>query len=154
MAFHVKKDTLVNAPRQFVWNWMMNDETQWRKPFVTNVEKISAGSGPEGEIGAEYRNRLMVFLIPTHPVNRVTAYEPPHLVSWDTISGDELIGLKDSSYVLEEIGAQTRVTLDFTYTGLFTRLPFRPLTRRSTELTVALMLRNIKKGAEQAYSAP
>lgn len=150
MTFRIVKQVTVAAPVEQVWQWMMEDETEWRKPFVTNVEKVADGTGEHGEIGAEYRNTALFLLVPTYPVNRVTVYDPPHRVTWDTISGGGLIGQKNSSYILEPLNGGTRVTFDFTYDGVLARMPFRPMTKLSVDGVLSIMQRRIKKGVEEA----
>ncbi|MDX1664406.1 MAG: SRPBCC family protein [Candidatus Promineifilaceae bacterium] len=147
MAIHVRESREMEAPIEEVWSWMLHNETVWRAPFVQDVQKVQEGSGPHGEIGALYETKTKYLVIPSRSVQKITAYDPPRLISWDTIEGGGMIPQKESSYILEEAGeGRTRVILDFTYDTKGIARVMEPVMRGGMSNTLQMLLGNIEKG--------
>ena len=147
MAIHVRESREINAPIEQVWRWMLDNETVWRAPFVKDVQMVTEGEGPHGQIGALYETKTKYLVVPSRSVQKITAYDPPHRISWDTIEGGGMIPQKDSSYLLEETDeGTTRVTLDFTYDTKGLARVLEPVMRGGMRGTVQLLLENIEKG--------
>ena len=150
MAIHVRDSVEVDLPIEEAWRWILENETAWRAPIVQEVKKVEEGSGPHGEVGAVYEAKTQYLVIPSRSLQKITAYDPPHRVTWDTIEGGGLIPQKDSSYILEEAGeGQTRVILDFTYDTRGIARMAEPLLRPGIKSAVTMLLGNIKKGVEE-----
>lgn len=149
MAIHVRESVEVNAPIEQVWQWILENETVWRAPIVKEVRKVRAGNGPHEEVGALYETKTRYLVIPSRSVQKITAYEPPRRVTWDTVDGGGLIPQKESSYLLEEAGeGRTRVILDFTYDTRGIARLLEPLMGSGMESTLGMLLGNIKEGVE------
>lgn len=147
MAIHVRESREIGAPIERVWRWILENETVWRAPIVREVRKVKEGQGAHGEVGALYETKTRYLLFPSRSVQQITAYDPPHRVTWDTIEGGGLIPQKDSSYILEEAGeGRTRVTLDFTYDTQGIARLLEPLLRPGMGPTLKMLLGNIEKG--------
>ena len=147
MAIHVRESREIAAPIEEVWRWMLDNETVWRAPIVKKVTKVQEGTGEYGELGALYETKTQYLVIPSRSVQKITAYDPPHLVSWDTIEGGGMIPQKDSSYILEETGdGRTRVILDFTYDTKGIARLMEPVMRGGMSSTLQMLLANIEKG--------
>ena len=149
MAIHVRDSIEVDAPIERVWRWVLENETVWRAPIVREVRKVRGGNGPHEEIGAHYETKTRYLFVPSRSVQEITAYDPPHRVTWDTIDGGGLIPQKDSSYLLEEAGeGRTRVILDFTYDTRGVARLMEPLMSPTMKSTLGMLLGNIKAGVE------
>ena len=149
MAVHVRDNIEVDARIERVWEWMLNNETVWRAPIVREVKKVREGNGQHEEVGALYQTKTRYLFVPSRSVQEITAYDPPHRVSWNTIEGGGLIPQKDSSYLLEEAGQErTRVILDFTYDTRGVARLMEPLLAPGMERTLGMLLENIKEGVE------
>lgn len=147
MALHVRESREVAAPIERVWRWILENETEWRAPIVKEVEKVAEGEGPHGEIGALYETETRYLVFPSRSLQKITDYDPPHRVTWDTIEGGGLIPQTDSSYLLEEAGAgRTRVTLDFTYDTRGIARWLEPLLRPGMQSAVGMLLKKIEAG--------
>lgn len=105
MAIQVRESREVEAPIDRVWRWILDNETVWRAPIVKEVQKVEEGEGPHGEIGALYETKTRYLIVPSRSLQKITDYDPPHRVTWDTIEGGGVIPQKNSSYLLEEAGA-------------------------------------------------
>lgn len=147
MAIHVRESREIGEPIERVWRWMLDNETVWRAPVVKKVQKIEEGKGPQGEVGALYETKTRYLFVSSRSVQKITAYEPPHRVTWDTIEGGGLIPQKNSSYLLEEVEeGRMRVTLDFTYDTQGVARWLEPLLRPGMNSTLNMLLSNIKEG--------
>lgn len=147
MAIHVRESIIVDGAVERVWRWILDNETEWRAPIVKEVRKVREGDGPHGEVGARYEARTQYGFVPSRSVQEITAYDPPHRVTWDTVEGGGLIPQKDSSYILEEAGdGRTRVTLDFTYDTRGIARLMEPIMRPGMNSAIDMLLKNIKKG--------
>jgi len=149
MAIHVRESIEIEAPIGRVWEWILDNETVWRAPIVKDVQKVRGGNGPHEEVGARYETRTRYLFVPSRSVQEITAYDPPHRVTWDTVEGGGLIPQKNSSYLLEEAGeGRTRVILDFTYETRGVARLMEPLMGPGMNSTLGLLLGKIKEGVE------
>ena len=147
MAIEVRESREIEEPIEQVWRWILENETAWRAPIVQEVRKVAEGEGPHGEIGALYETETRYLVVPSRSVQKITAYDPPHRVTWDTIEGGGLIPQQDSSYILEEVGeGRTRVTLDFTYDTRGIARLLEPVLRPGMQKTLGMLLEQIAEG--------
>lgn len=110
MAITIEQHIVIDRPVEAVWDYLVNHD-EWRKPIVKSVRKIS--DRPHGE-GARYQNKVSMGREMTI-INRITAFDPPHKMTWIQENPTAPVYTAEGHYLLEPVEeGRTRFTLKLT----------------------------------------
>jgi len=110
VGIRVRKSVVIGRPIQQVWSYLDNESNDpiWRRPFIKQVTRLDPKPTHQG---AKFRgtNSSGDYL------TEVTRCEPPTRMSWTYVSYSGPVKAKEGSYLLENEGDGTRMTLEESY---------------------------------------